>query len=317
MISKMKKISIILSVVLAGAIFVSCDKSESYNRYSFFSFETGNTLQVKEDGGSVSIPIRLYNSSKGGTVTVQGIDGTAVSGTNYSISDPASGVLTFSPGDTVKYVTISILDNPGVYTGSLDFSLQLKSTDDVQVGNFDTYNIVISDNDHPLSSIIGTYTATATALTDGNGGTSAVTWTLHLSADSESTSVLWCDYILPMFSNLASAGDGSIYCDVSDDLTTLSFPNEQSTQSFDVGYGVQAVYASQYFVSSGDNGFYVFGVADGVESINFTRTDDTSTVEFVADIGYCCLDQYVWPSYGGWLLGPNDGDYEIKITKVD
>jgi hypothetical protein len=214
-------------------------------------------------------------------------------------------------------VTVSIVDNPGVYTGSLDFSLSLVSaTENVEIYNGSTYSVTITDNDHPLSSIIGTYTATATALTDGNGGTSSVSWTLHLTADSESTSVLWCDYILPMFADLTSYGDGSIYCDVSDDLTTLSFPNEQSTQSFDVGYGVQAVYASQYF-SSGGNGFYVFGVADGVESINFTRTDDTSTVEFVADIGYCCLDQYVWPSYGGWLLGPNDGDYEIRITKVD
>jgi hypothetical protein len=173
----MRKLYIILFAAIAG-LLASCDMSEEYTTYPFTQF-SGSSTSVQEDAGSITVPVVLCNASnKTVSVTVQGVDGTAVSGTNYSISDPASGVLTFSPGDSVQYVTVSIVDNPGVYTGSLDFSLSLVSaTENVEIYSGSTYKVTITDNDHPLANLFGTYTVSGTSYYDG-----AETWEATFSA---------------------------------------------------------------------------------------------------------------------------------------
>jgi hypothetical protein len=173
----MRKLYIILFAAIAG-LLASCDMSEEYTTYPFTQF-SGSSTSVQEDAGSITVPVVLCNASnKTVSVTVQGVDGTAVSGTNYSISDPASGVLTFSPGDSVQYVIVSIVDNPGVYTGSLDFSLSLVSaTENVEIYSGSTYKVTITDNDHPLANLFGTYTVSGTSYYDG-----AETWEATFSA---------------------------------------------------------------------------------------------------------------------------------------
>jgi hypothetical protein len=222
----MRKLYIILFAAIAG-LLASCDMSEEYTTYPFTQF-SGTSATVQEDAGSITVPVVLYNASnKTVSVTVQGVDGTAVSGTNYSISDPASGVLTFSPGDSVQYVTVSIVDNPGVYTGSLDFSLSLASaTENVEIYNGSTYSITITDNDHPLANLFGTYTVSGTSYYDG-----AETWEATFSAVEGSV-----DSIVVTGLGPGSPINGYSYVgEVSDDKKTITLTPLQDSEVYEYG----------------------------------------------------------------------------------
>ncbi len=307
----MKKITTIFLAVLSGLVVASCDMSEDFKTYPFAEFG-GSSTSVAENVGTIKIPVVLYHAAKKQVmVTVQGVDGTASLGKNYSISDLTSGVLTFEPGDSVKYVTVSIIDKPGVFTGTLAFSLKLSgATENVEISNGSTYAVTIKDNDHPLAEIIGTYTATATALTAKTGSTEAVTWTCTFRPYDGDVTRLWCDKIIPMFAELPSYGDGSIYCKVSSDKKRLSFPSGQTT-SFNVGYGNQQILPCLFF-NGEEKGYYTLDL----ESIDFVRADGGGVVFKAAVSGYCCIDKYVWTGNHGWLLGPKDGDeYQITFTK--
>ena len=168
-LNNMKTIKYMLSAVVVLAVLASCDRKESFQHEKFVSFGNGS-YTVDEDAGVVAVPVHVYNAgSEEVTVTVKATDGTAKTGTNYEIVEPASGVLNFASGETEKNVQVLVKNLRDKFTGNLSFSLSLASvTDGIATGSFNSINFTINDKDHPLAKFFGTWTGTIASEKSGN-----------------------------------------------------------------------------------------------------------------------------------------------------
>lgn len=154
----MKKINIIAAATVL-VLSASCERKIEFQHETFATFDAV-TFSVDETVGRVSVPVSIYNPTGSEVqVTVKAVDGKAVSGVDYEIVSPASGLLTFSGTTTSQTVEVEITDFSGEFTGSKDFTIEIASaTAGVGVGNLNTARFTIKDLDHPLAAFIGDWT---------------------------------------------------------------------------------------------------------------------------------------------------------------
>lgn len=166
----MNKTIKIISAVTGLALLASCNQKVDFTSQSFVRLND-SAVNAKEDDGIVKIPVYAYGKngatvsiprteSANTSVTFEVIDGTAVKGTDFTVS-PANGVLTFD-GSSTAYIEVSIIEHPGVYTGSLNFNIVLTGASDgfkLASESVISTKVTIKDNDHPLAAIIGNYTS--------------------------------------------------------------------------------------------------------------------------------------------------------------
>ena len=218
----MKKIILLLNV-FALCLLASCNPNkiaEFDDKDAFVAFGGAN-YAITEDGASIKIPVTLA-SVKGleATVTVEGVDGTAKAGVDYNI---ATSSLQFNSTTRTAYVEVSIINRPGEYTGDLNFTLKFGNLGGVNAGFQSSTKITINDLDHPLSFILGEYTASGVSYWDG-----PITWTMTLKKDPADDSKVWFDNI---FGNASWAGDDTMfYGVVSPDKTTITIPLGQTSE---------------------------------------------------------------------------------------
>ncbi len=157
----MKNIYRILAFTAVVAAFASCREVSDYKTTPFVNFYR-TTVSVDENVGSVAIPVKL-GSLKGDnntSVTFKIVDGKAKEGVNFTV-EPAGKVLSFNGTDSLA-ITINVVDQPGVFTGSLDFQIELTAaTNDYQIGGSSATVFTIKDNDHPLANLFGTFSGPA------------------------------------------------------------------------------------------------------------------------------------------------------------
>lgn len=163
----MRKLIGILSVAVM-VLFASCNKNEmpEFNDGDAFVSFGSSTVAVLENAGTVSIPVTLA-SVKGiaTTVSYSVTSGTAVQGTNFTLAD-ASATLSFNAENRTQNIVINLVDKPGVYTGTLKFTITLNEGD-VKPSTENSCVVSIDDVDHPLANILGTYTVTTDSNWDG------------------------------------------------------------------------------------------------------------------------------------------------------
>ncbi len=176
----------ILSVAVLAAL-ASCDRTDPYRGGDVFAsgdgafatFDFTNALTIREDAGTYQVPVRVLGKHGSFSVTVSAADGTAINGKDFSIQEPANGVLQFESADTLKYVVLSItrgVIGEFVDPGYKTFNLSLdSSTGGVDLGAVRKASARINDSDHPLADIIGSWTASANDYFSGD-----VTWTMTL-----------------------------------------------------------------------------------------------------------------------------------------
>jgi len=142
----MKKIILILAGAASLLAFASCNKEAEYKQYPFARFDSGSSVSVKEDAGSVTFPVTVYNNDGlSGSVTFE-VSGSAVSGVNYTI-EPASGVLNFT-GNGTQEITISVINIPDTFTGNFDLTVSLTGVSgDITLGAPRSKKLTIVDND--------------------------------------------------------------------------------------------------------------------------------------------------------------------------
>ena len=220
------------------AALASCNKELTFDHHSFISMYGGNQ-SVSEDVGNVTIPVSIYNNKDGATITVKCTNGTAVSGTNFQLVEPSSGVINAAAGDTLKKIVVKIIDRPGIFDGNLAFNVSIDSqSEGVEVGAHDNVTITIKDNDHPLVDFFGEYTMRAVSL-NSSGGLGYYQWTVNVSAYEGNVSRLSFDNVT-YFSAVAYhsyTGDCPVYGVVSDDKKTITFPFPQSSGTLS-GWGI-------------------------------------------------------------------------------
>lgn len=226
----MKKIFLLLNI-FAVCLLASCNKNEfaTFNDKDAFVAFGKASYSIAEDGATLTIPVTL--ASVAGietTVTVSGVDGTAVNGVDYAVKN--GGNLVFNAQTRTANVEVEIINRPGEYTGDLSFSLEFSNLGTVNAGAQKTTSVTIQDKDHPLSPILGTYAAKEL---DFWG--SEYSWNIQLEKDSADETKVWILDLEPYFASygyVASVGYNVFYGVVNGDMTEISVPLNQS-----IGYG--------------------------------------------------------------------------------
>lgn len=99
---------------------------------------------VPEDAGTVDVTVSLNTAGAGSvSVDVQTLDGTALAGTDYVALEPLT--LTFSPGETSKTVTLSIIDD-SLQENPENFTVQLSNVSGATQGTMSAL-VTISDDE--------------------------------------------------------------------------------------------------------------------------------------------------------------------------
>lgn len=143
----MKRVINILVTTLCAAVLFSCTHEYTFKTASYIILDE-TSFSVKEDVGTVLIPVSAYNSeSLTGSAYFKVIDGTAVQGTDFTV-EPANGVLTFD-GNSTEYIKVSVIEHAGVLTGNLKFAVEITavSGDITDLGGLTSATVEIKDND--------------------------------------------------------------------------------------------------------------------------------------------------------------------------
>lgn len=211
----MRKILGLLTIAVL-VIFTSCDDLNESPEFSdskaFVSFDK-TSLSIDENGATLNIPVTLASiKGKTATVTYTAVDGTAVQGTNFTLAD-VSATLTFDATNRTQNIIVNIIDKPGIYTGDIKFTIQLSEGGTVEPNAESSCTITISDLDHPLAAILGTWTASGTSYFNGSES-----WDMVFTKDASDVSIVW-------ISNFVSGGSNvAIYGVVNEDMTEIKIP---------------------------------------------------------------------------------------------
>lgn len=274
----MKKITYLFSIVLMGALVASCNLNNfpTFNDDDAFTAFTKSSMTIAENGGTLNIPVHV--TSLGGvstTVTYEFVNGTASQGVDFEDAS-GTGSINFAAGETEKYISVRIIDHPGVFTGDLSFSVRFKSTGDVKSGIVNSCDVTITDIDHPLSNILGTYTANAYT----QWYEETYKWTVTISKDNSDLSKVWISDIDPYFGSYGYST--RVYGIVNDDKTEILIPGRQvlvsSYSTALVGFNAvdpyDATSDADIIVTIGEdgtltipNGWGIFGTGDGYDTV--------------------------------------------------
>lgn len=178
----MKNIFKIFAVVAACASLASCVKYAEYNTVPFASVDNSSYTVVESAAGTTcKIPVNVYNATSDCTVAYEIKDVTATQGVDYTVVGGA-GVLNFPVGTTTQEITVNVTGQPGIFTGDVKFQVILKSATggDVTIGSYDTCTINITDTDHPLLDLFGTYKMHSVDV-NSSGSYSYFNWDIKLS----------------------------------------------------------------------------------------------------------------------------------------
>lgn len=221
-----------LSFLLAGAVaLASCDKNEPNvfdDKDAFVAFDVVSVTYAEDyskDGATFKIPVTLA-SVKGLEETVKFEVVTpeqkgAVAGVNFELLT-TTGVLSFNAENRTQYIEFKTMTD-GEYTGDLNFSIKLLPSETLPVGSESECVVTIADIDHPLTFMLGDYTASGEIYKKG-----PQSWTITIHKDAEDDHKVW-------FDNL---GNNSGWIDpttrfygvVNDDKTILNIPFGQEAE---------------------------------------------------------------------------------------
>ena len=288
-----------LSFLLAGAFaLASCDKNEPNvfdDKDAFVAFDAVSVTYAEDyskDGATFKIPVTLA-SVKGVEETVKFEVVTpeqkgAVAGVNFELVT-TTGVLSFDAEKRTQYIEFKTMAD-GEYTGDLKFSVKLLPSETLPVGSESECTVTISDIDHPLTFMLGSYTATGVNYWNG-----PTTWTMTFYKDAEDDHKVWIDNLFEKES--WAADDTRYYGIVSDDNTTLNIPfGQESEYKYSNGKPVTLL------GFDGSNG-YDTGSVDAKIIIDGAKV----TIDFGTEWGF-----WVWIEDAGNLNIVNPGITAVK-----
>ena len=206
----MNKLYSVIALAAGLVMLASCElnKEPVFNESDAFVAFDNAALSFSETDGEVSIPVTLASlNGKSTTVSYEAANGTARSGVNFELVDGA-GTLSFTPEGRTQYIKVRILDPGveyeegervgGIYTGDLKFKLEFKSTGDVAASRENACTVTIKDVDHPMSALLGTYTAEGFDYFEGD----VCKWTVTVVKDADDDHMVWFDNLFNLLNCL-------------------------------------------------------------------------------------------------------------------
>lgn len=226
------------TLALACAALSSCDINEApeFSDSDAFVAFTNSSMSIGEDQGSIEIPVMLasFGLEAECTVTVDTENSTAVEGKNFTI-DEGSKTLKFTKDAPTQYVKVNIIDND-TFDGNVSLSLGL-AAQGVNVGANKTCQLTITDNEHPLLFILGTYSASADSYFSSRGH---FDWDITISRDDEDINKVWVGNLEPYFAanGFVAPSKNNFYGVVNSDKTEIRIPVGQKIGYQDSGVDV-------------------------------------------------------------------------------
>lgn len=225
----MKNILKYIAGAVAVAVLAGCDLNPlpTFDEADSFVAFDKSAVSVNEDAGTVTLPLTIASIDPVKTnISYELVDGTAKAGVNYESSDE-SAVLVFDGESRTGSIVVNIKNIAG-YTGDFSFSVKLVSATGLNLGANSVCTVTINDVDHPLSAILGEYTATAHDYFNG----SDVSWNLTIMKDKYDLNMVWIDGFTATFAGYYPSADYRIYGNVTKDeegnITGINFPCGQS-----------------------------------------------------------------------------------------
>ncbi len=228
---------------MALITLVSCELNETpvFDDKDAFVAMDISSIAIDENAGTVSIPVTVASVNPMNTsVAYEVVDGTAKRNTNYNLTDE-SAVLLYDGKTRTMNIVLKIIDRPGIADGDLSFTVNLLSANSLNLGANASCTVKISDLDHPLADLLGTYTVYQTDFAQGE-----VSYTMTLSKDDNDPTVVWIYPICPLASQIEMA----VYGNVSEDHKTISIPCGQTLG--EMVFGEYTYDNGHYFGSSGN-----------------------------------------------------------------
>ena len=285
-----------LSFLLAGAaVLASCDKNEPNvfdDKDAFVAFDAVSVTYAEDyskDGATFKIPVTLA-SVKGLEETVKFEIVTpekkaAIAGVNYELVT-TTGVLSFNAENRTQYIEFKTLAD-GQYTGDLNFTVKLLPTETLPVGSESECTVTVSDIDHPLTFILGDFTATGEDYWDGMS-----TWTITIHKDAEDDHKVW-------FDNL---GNNPGWIDSS--TRFYGVVNEEKT-SINIPFGQEAEYT------------YSNGKPLILLGLDADENDyDTGSVDVAINVDGAKVSLDFGDEYGFWVLIKDTGSIGIILPGI-
>lgn len=184
------KILFVSALAVAATACSELNTTPVFEESESFAAFIKSSYGLNEDAGKVVIPVQIASISPVKTQVSYVInDGTAKKGVDYEDTN-ASAVLSFDGTTREQNIVINLIDRAGEYTGDLSFTVTLKSATGIKLSVESTCSVTIYDLDHPLASILGSYSAKATSSFDGD-----VSWTMNLLKDPKDITVVWINGI--------------------------------------------------------------------------------------------------------------------------
>lgn len=222
---KMKKILYAFMLTVGTLAISSCNNDlPTFDDADAFAAFTSSSTSVDENvaGGELQIPV-LLTSLSGIETSVDFVikDSTAIEGKDFTIENTTK-TLSFTKDEPTQYITVKVIDNDE-YEGDKVFTIELTNPQSVNLGHSRTYTVTITDDEHPLAFILGSYTASGESYFNGT-----TSWnTLRIEKDASDATKVW-------IYNICSAGCGSatpVYGTVNNEKTEIHIPVGQATAS--------------------------------------------------------------------------------------
>lgn len=287
----MKK-SILYIIALVMALFCSCDRKADFKSESFATFEATSYSVGEDQTTNLLIPVTIYNPVNEEVQIIVRTntdaydnDKAAVSGTNYELVYPSSGVLVFEPGEATKNIEVKIIHD-NAQTGSKYFDVTIEGADEYfHTGNINKTSCKIRDYEHPLRHFIGDWTG---EVYDSMTETMTVlNMTIAEDENDEKYSKLRIYNIDPVSETLDKAF--AVKGVANAERTAITLANEQP-----VGYDETYGYFSLYSFKLTADGVYL---GDPM-SLQFTTKDGKEYLVLDATYG-TIADGYIMSLYEG------------------
>ncbi len=215
----MKKMFVNISILslIMMFVFTSCEKQEAIIYNGKIVYFDNSQLAIPENSTTpLSIDLIAAGTNgdggTGATVTfsTDGIANPAIEGSDFTVSGNS---VSFDTYYGLESITLTAIDNDVYETDKYVDLIITSVTNGYKAGAKDTLRITISDNEHPLALVIGTFSAAATSYFNG-----AEIYEITTAPDPDDETVL-------VITNMVSGGTNTtVYGTVDLDLMTIEFP---------------------------------------------------------------------------------------------
>jgi transglutaminase/protease-like cytokinesis protein 3 len=289
--------------------------------------EAGVVTAVKE--GTATITAKAGEKTATCTVTVKkkviAVESVELDKTELELTEGESQTLvaTVKPDDatdkTVEWST-SDAEVATVEAGVVTAVKEGTATITAKAGDKTaTCAVTVKAKENPITGLFGDYTISSVIIAEDDEGMfySYGTWEMAITPYEGSSSRIWIDKIVPLFSKEVAAKyfpHGEVYAEVSEDMKTITIPVPQEVKSTAAPFGTEYDEPLVLYKCAGDDAYAAYETTEGV--ITFTLQEDGSwkTLDSFGFTIASCVKEGLFSSYMNCYGGFNP-DYPTLFVK--